>query len=271
MLSHKPRLIAIDLDGTLLNSTRQISSQTFQAIQLAVSHGIEIILASGRMFRNLEQFQVQLNIQNSPSIASNGAEVRGYNGKVLFQALLPKSVKGEILSIAENEKIHLNAYTHEELWFLKDDSWGDKYLSRVSPSQRVLVNADQVMNADIVKCLLIDEPEVIRKFIKKYQHILVELDSKITESEPEYLEFLPSTTSKGTGLVSICNAYSIPIQHTIAIGDYLNDLEILQYSGFSVAVANAHPDILAIAELVTASNDDNGVALFIQNICERFN
>ena len=261
-------LIAVDLDGTLLNSNRLISHENELAIQDAQNLGIEVVLASGRMYRNLYFFQHQLGLASNSIIGSNGAEVRGQNGLILHQALLNKQIKEKVINLSRQYNIHLNAYTHEELWFLKDDTWGDIYLSRVHPSKRKIVEPDDIIVFEIVKLLLVADPESITKFHDAEGDKLEKLGTKITKSEPDYLEFLPPNTSKGTGLETISKLLKIPPARIAAIGDYFNDLEMLEFAGFAIAMMNAPDEIKSLAQYITSTNDENGVAKAINLLCE---
>lgn len=257
------KLLAIDLDGTLLDRTRNISNPNREAIADAVSAGVEVVLASGRFQPSMAPFAEALGLVG-PMICSNGAHVIGRNRQELGYDSVDADQVDTILSFASERGIHINAYTRDELLFSGNSEWGDLYRSRLKTIEPVMATHAEIRSRDLSKVMIVADPRALRSFRDELEKIL-DLDSvAITESEPEYLEFLAAAVNKGTALAKVASACHVEAAQVAAIGDYLNDVEMLRWVGLSAAVDNAHADVKAIANLRVFSHDNDGVAQFIR-------
>jgi hydroxymethylpyrimidine pyrophosphatase-like HAD family hydrolase len=129
--------------------------------------------------------------------------------------------------------------------------------------------ADEVRQMNLLKLILIDHPSAIKGHHDALADLLSPRLGALTESEPEYLEVLSPEASKGLGLKVLSESLSIAQSETAAIGDYLNDLEMVQWAGIGAAMANAQPEVKSIAQVEVATNNDAGVAEFIDYLIER--
>jgi len=259
-------ILAIDLDGTLLNSKREVSAENRSAIRTARLAGIRVLLASGRMGISVQEFQDSLGISDEPLIASNGSEIFGPDRVPVSSKFLHQKAKMTILELARHENVHLNAYTQNELLFLEDDEWGDIYLRRVKNVPRRLVSRDQLSRMKLVKIIIVAPRARIQSFYLQHKAKIEDSGSKITESEPDYLEFLHPGVNKGSALKKLAKEMSIPRHRTAAIGDYLNDLEMIEWAGCGAVVKNGLDEVKAKADVLAPSNDDHGVAWLIHQL-----
>jgi Cof subfamily protein (haloacid dehalogenase superfamily) len=113
---------------------------------------------------------------------------------------------------------------------------------------------------DLVKLMVIGEPERIRKILVEGHKTFDANQVELTESEPEYLEFLPAHVSKGQALDRLSRYLGIEQHNVMAIGDYLNDVEMISWAGYGVAMGNAMAEVKAVAQAVTTTNNEGGVA-----------
>ena len=256
------RLIALDLDGTTLTSDREIHPENRLAIQRATKAGVQVVLASGRIYSSMERFAQELDLL-SPMICANGAHVIGHGGgEILHRALDPR-VAETVWSYAEVEDLHVNVYSRRLLYYRKETEWSKLYHQRLGMDLGEVVPRQDALGLDITKMMIVDSPARIPEHRVEMTTRLAEFDVYITESESEYLEFLPASTNKGTGLAHLAGSLGLEASQVAAIGDYMNDLEMVQWAGVGGAVANAAPQVLESADFVGPSNDQAGVARFI--------
>lgn len=251
----KYKLIALDMDGTLLNSQGEITQETQKALTMAANIGCYITLSTGRSLAAVQSFFPLLPL-NAPFILYNGAMVAEAGGRILFHRTLGKMEINAILSsphapesviLWNNHALFLSAHTKKtELYERSAGIRGRLFSSATAFS-------------DSTKLLWIDEPESLNKRKTALSGSLPDTIS-YCNSKPSYLEFFSSTVSKGTALHFLCNYLNVAPEETIAFGDGENDIPLLKAAGLSIAMGNATPGIKNIANYVTASNDENGIA-----------
>ena len=255
-------LLAIDLDGTLLTEARLPHPESAAAILRARAAGMHVVLCSGRIRPSMVPFAEPLGIVN-PMISSNGGHIVGPDGVEIHAELMAKSAFDEVLTYAREHDLHLSVYTRDELLFLKETPWGETYAKRVRSVMPQVVTPEEARERDVLKVLLIDQPERIPSHIRAMAARLDPEVCRMTESEPEYLEFMPAKVSKGDGLARLAAAIGIPVERTAAIGDYLNDLEMLTFARHSAAVGNAAEAAKMAARQIVGTNEEGGVGQFI--------
>lgn len=256
------RLLACDLDNTLLSPDREIDPENVAAIHRAVEAGIQVVLASGRIQTSIRIFAEQLGL-TGPLIACNGSDGVYVGGQPIFHRRLdPRAVRA-ILSYCAAMGVQANAYTATQVFFVTESSWAEEYESRVRSVRPGSIDLESACSLDVSKVLVIDDAERIPEHRSAISNLIKGIPVRWTESEPEYLEFLPDGVSKGTALATVAEHLGIAQVETAAIGDYLNDLEMIEWAGIGAAVANAHPEVAAVANKHVSSHDHHGVAEFI--------
>jgi hypothetical protein len=261
------RLIAIDMDGTLLSPERRLTPEAVQAVDRAHRAGLTIALASGRAQLSLRPFALELDIVG-PLICSNGAHVLGADGRELAHIPVPTSAREIILDFAVDNGLHLNAYTRDELLFLDDSPWGNEYQRRLRSITPRMASRAEILTIALSKLMLVGEPDQIPWARRELESRLAPNSVRITESEPEYLEFLALDADKSIGLATVAASLGVRPEETAAIGDYLNDVEMLRWVGFSGAMANAHDEVKRIADVIVSSNEEAGVPQFLNMIVD---
>jgi Cof subfamily protein (haloacid dehalogenase superfamily) len=259
----RTKLLAIDLDGTLLTHDKRILPENAEAIRLAQQAGIKVVLASGRIPPSMRPFAEQLGLESGAMISGNGTLARTEIGKEIYRLDLSNVAYQTITQYAWIEGLHLNIYTPDRLYFLRNTPWGDLYRSRVETVVPELLE-DRDQDIACIKVLVVADPHAIERHRTRILDSLASDSVRATESEPEYLEFMHADATKGYALERLCAALGILREETAAIGDYLNDLEMLEFAGLSAAVANAHPCVRNTANMVVSSNERGGVSEFIQ-------
>ncbi len=255
------KLLALDLDDTLLDSSRNLSGRNRDAILRARDAGVHIVLASGRVFPSIDLYNKQLGI-GEYTIACVGAQVVDGNGTVLFSSYVPPVTATQVMRWAATRGIYFQVFLDDGFHYLQRNSFSDYYeaQSRLSGIESPgLLSLEPVLSS---KILFMDEPEKINEYKKEISATFPEL--QIQTSQPEYLEVLNPEASKASALAFIAQKLGVNSDEIMAIGDSEIDVGMIEYAGLGVAVANAIPHALQAADYVTASNDEHGVAKAIE-------
>jgi len=259
------KLVAIDLDGTLLNNDLEISPRAAAAIKEAGKRGVKVTLCTGRMFASAFPYAQELGI-NVPLITYNGALVKNsMDGEILYERNLPLEDAKDVIKICRNYDCQLNVYYQDKLYIEDQNLWAKKYASRVKVPLNEVHDLLEFLTEPPIKLLAMGEEDVL-------QLIRQELTGRqlyITRSQPYFLEILNVEATKGKGLQAVANRLSIDRKHILAIGDNENDIEMFRYAGFAVAMANAEEHVRMHVDYVTKTNDDDGVAEAIEKLVLR--
>lgn len=259
------RLIATDLDGTLLDDSRAPHPRAAEALRRAHSEGLAICLASGRVASGVRRFAGMLELP-CWIVACNGAHVLDPAGTELRHTGLAPGVRDAVLAFAEDEGCHLNLYSREQVVCLVEGPLGSLYRSRV---RNVLIETpldSSVAALEPTKMMLVAEPDRVPIYAAIFAKRFGPEEVSITISEAEYLEFLPPGVNKSAGLEVVAAALQIRAAQVAAIGDYHNDIEMLRWAGFSGATANAAPEAKAAAGRLFPANVAGGCADFVDAI-----
>jgi HAD superfamily hydrolase (TIGR01484 family) len=238
----KYKLVALDMDGTVLNEEQKISERNRQAIAAAIEAGVIVMFSTGRGIQSARPFIDELNLQ-SPIITTNGGEVWRAPGDLLKRHQMEAKWIRQMHEMAILHDTWFWAYAVEGVY--NRDNWpGD------------------IDKKDWIKFGYHTED------LEKLTEIRMELEAwgvfEITNSHPFNLEMNPLGISKASGLIDVCEFLGIEMSEVIAMGDSLNDIAMIRAAGLGVAMGNAQEVIKQAADLVTASNNEDGVALIIE-------
>ena len=259
------RLIASDMDGTLVNSKAELTQRTKDAIIKTVEAGVLFITATGRPLCNIEIVN-SLFDADMPFIVFNGsAAYMGKSKKKLFEVYLEHELAKEAFETGKKRGIPQIVWTGPRLWasHLCDETL---QYSKFSGADMSVVNDLDDLKGEaegISKVLWIEDPVKVKNLQREMSgHFGEKLNC--FSSMPHFLEFLSCKADKGIALAEIGRLYGIDKSEMIAVGDGYNDVSMLEYAGFSVAMENAPDDIKSICDHVTLSNNDDGVAVLIE-------
>lgn len=261
------RLIAIDLDGTLLTSDRTIHPRSAEAVRRAAEAGVCIVLASGRVVSTMRPFASELGL-SPPYVSCNGAYVLDSQGDEVHHMGVRPEVSHRVIDYADQCGCHLNVYCRDDVFFLRDSGWGDVYRGRAKLLSPTIRSAEVLKSLEPTKMMIVDDPESLQIHQEKLVRSLDPQSVETVISEAEYLEFLAPGVSKATGLEALASRMGIRREETAAIGDYHNDVAMLHWAGVSGTVANAVEEAKTAADRVWGSNNEGGVADFIDSIVQ---
>lgn len=197
-------------------------------------------------------------------VCCNGAHVLdAAAGEVLHTPLPPRAALA-ILEFGRRKALQTNLYFRDRIAFGFRSAFGDVYLSRVRFRVVDGVTEEEIDRDPPTKMMLLAEPEQLARHRPEADQLAGQLGLRTVLSEPDYLEFLLPSADKGSGLRALSLHLGIPREACAAIGDYSNDVEMLRWAGLSAAVSNGSEEAKRAANLVVASNDEGGVAEFVE-------
>ena len=258
----KYKIFASDMDGTLVDDKAELSGRTRAAIIKVVEAGVLFVTATGRPFSNVQIVNELFDV-DMPFIVFNGAAAyMGKSGKLLFEKFLDFELAKEAFDVGQSLDIPQIIWTGPRLWANKECEETVRY-SKFSHGLDMSIVTDLAAIKGEVKgvskVLWIDAPENVKRLSGEMR---AHFGDRLTcvSSMPHFLEFISNDAGKGTALAEVAKLYGIDKSEIMAVGDGYNDVGMLEYAGFSVAVDNAPDDIKAICDHVTLSNNDDGVA-----------
>lgn len=251
------KLIAADMDGTLLNDNKIITEETLRVIKAAVKGGAVFVFSTGRPPVAVSAYQRLIGTA-FPVIAYNGAMILDGSGKIIFEQSLSSEATRSILRHASRYNTTACIWSHNRLFVNKLNSRAARYKINVMTEPLLCTDEEAIIREGITKILWFDTPERSAMFQRELAGKLP-ADTSFCPSTPEYLEFFNSGVSKGLSLRRLADSLGIKREEIIAFGDNFNDLEMLEYAGLGVAMANAPEEVKAAADFVTRNNNDDGV------------
>ncbi|WP_433299391.1 Cof-type HAD-IIB family hydrolase [Actinoplanes sp. CA-030573] len=264
-----PKLIATDLDGTLVRSDDTVSKYTHEVLDRVRAAGIRIVGATGRGPRLTSLTRNDIRAADFLILAHGGWVLDQAESAYLQRLRLSGPVVADVLARVEAEvgrlSVMIEALEHDE-----SPLWGD-----YDPTWRYPVVVEERPRAD---CLTGD---VIKAFARSFDHDVDELlevcrrvvpaeVASVTQAGLNYVEITPANADKGAGLSVVAEAVGVDPQDVLVFGDMPNDLPMFAWAGWGrVAVANAHPAVMAVADEVTLTNDEDGVAVYLDQLLSR--
>lgn len=261
------KMIVMDMDDTLLNHDLTISQENLTAIQTAKDSGIVIVLASGRPTPAMWAYAEQLGLSQGGFLVSyNGAYVHDCQTKaVLFDTCLTKAEHDLLVETARIQNCTLHTYVDGDIITNIANAHTDLEAELTGMPIRIVESMIDYVKSTVPKVLLTGEPDQV----KRMKAVLSEQFSNqfmISISKPVFLEFTNKAVDKSAGISVICDQLNISKNQVMAIGDSYNDLTMIRDCGFGVAMGNAPDDIKAIANAVTLSCEQQGVAHIINQV-----
>lgn len=237
------RLLALDMDGTVLNNKQQISDNNRKWIHKAIDEGIIVCFATGRGIQNVISYVEELEL-DSPIVTVNGSEVWKKPHELHNRHLIPSPQIVELRQLAIQYDVWYWGYAVEGLY--RKEGWLEdhedfnwlKFGVYTEDSSKLQTITETVRSWDVFE---------------------------ITNSHPNNIELNPKGISKASGLREVCQIYGIDMGEVVAAGDSLNDLAMIQHAGFGVAMGNAQETIKQAADFITLTNEEDGIAHLIES------
>ena len=257
------KLIATDMDGTLLNSKKQLSESFYNIFDKLKAKGILFAAASGRQLYNLQnEF---LPVKNDMIfIGENGSFVTYKDEELLVQPL-DKAIVPELIRIARTIPDACTILCGKKQAYIEDAN--EDFMRNVEMYYDMRTSVDDLLNVtddDILKIAICDFAGSAKNSYTFYKQFKKELQVKVSGSI--WLDISDRMANKGRAIKVLQKRFNIGFDETMVFGDYMNDLEMMKEAYFSYAVENAHPEIKDAARFITASNDEEGVIKVLEEL-----
>lgn len=281
-MNNKYKIVFIDIDGTLVNDEKIVPEENIKAIKKIKEKGIEVVLASGRPYHSIEEYSNTVGAIPY-IIGSNGGVVANFvEDKKIFTTNIEKEVALEILKVIKENDIYFTVTISGNL-IVENEQYG---MSKENRNEIVVLKNSaeeylQETNEPIIKFSIIDDEkeklEKVRKeIIERFNIDATEVNEfmilkKYRKPENNYkvpyiMDIMPRGISKAKAIEEMCNYLKINLSQTVVFGDGLNDIEMFNVGGYKVAMGNAVKKIKNLADVVTKTNNESGVAYELNEI-----
>ena len=257
------RLVAADMDGTLLDGNGELAEETIREVRRIVEAGVLFVVTTGRAIQGVEKYPALWGLKG-PVVAYNGAMiVDAGTREVLFERGLRRDDAGKIIELGLCRGTTMCIWSGHRLYGNRMDARIQEYkkLSGVEPLP--VEDWEELLDRGITKILWVDDEDAIRRAQAELSAGMFKETTACT-SKPVFLEFFNSRASKAAALEFLGGLHGIRREEMMAIGDGANDLDMIRYAGMGVAMGNADAEVKRSAGFVTASNEEDGVGRAIR-------
>ncbi|WP_448599243.1 Cof-type HAD-IIB family hydrolase [Thermoleptolyngbya sp.] len=264
------RLLVVDLDGTVVGASNQISARVKQAVQAVQAQGVPVAIATGRMYQSARRFHADLG-STLPLMSYQGALIKDPADDTLHRHWhLPKVYAQQLLEFYEQpsvrEEVSVHFYIDDQLYVREITAETEAYAARSNIEPIAVGDLRTLLDADLTKILAqSSNVELIDNLLSKLRQRYTSAELYLTKSVDIFLEATHPDVNKGNAVRYLAeNILGLRADQVMAIGDNFNDFEMLQYAGIGVAMGNAPEGVRAIANWVAPSVEEDGAAIAIE-------
>jgi Cof subfamily protein (haloacid dehalogenase superfamily) len=257
------KLLACDLDGTLMDESFTFTPRVKAAVTLAMERGVSVTLATGRAYPSALLFARELGIA-LPLICTQGGLIQDpLTGEVLHHTVMPLATTHEIVALSQQRGWHLNLHMDDQIFLTGLQHPRSFYDQMFSMPLQAVKDLAAALTRPPTKFIIIAEPEkagdIVSELRERFAGRL-----RIVRSHRNFVEGNPLDASKGQALAYLAARLGIPQSQTAAIGDNDNDADMVAWAGLGMAMGNAHPDLKAIADVILPPVEKDGAAVAIE-------
>jgi len=261
----KIKLIAIDMDGTLLDDKLNLSERNKDKLNELLANGVYVVFATGRTYRAAKHYAKEL-IKDIPLITYNGALIKmSLSEKVVMSVPIPLEKAYKIISLGEKHDVYIKVYIDDKLYVEQETMEAIKFSSEHRISYQVI---DKLKDNIAKQPFMIVFKDSIEKITKVREELEYQRDNTLsfTLSTPYSLEFSAPNISKANSLINLCNEMGITMNEVLSIGNSLNDLDMLKVSGIGIAMKNSDDELKRNwSNISQYTNNEDGVAKIIDD------
>jgi hypothetical protein len=258
--SWRPRLVAFDVDGTLLDDRQRLHEPVIEAIAAMRARGVQGCLVTGRMYRSVLRYARQLKF-DAPIVCYQGAAVVDpASDEVLMDTPLPNREALELVAYAKRERLHVQLYKNDRFYSQEYDEYTKLY-AKIAGVEPVIVGSleREFETSDATKAVIVAQAGVAERHVPAIAAMFADR-AYVTRSLPEFIEVMNPHVDKGRALAIVAARLSLDMCDVMAIGDSWNDAPLLRAAGFAVAMGSAPPELRDAADAVVADVANDGVA-----------
>ncbi|WP_027094398.1 Cof-type HAD-IIB family hydrolase [Cohnella thermotolerans] len=257
------RLIALDIDGTLINDDHELTPRVRTAVRTAAERGAEIVLCTGRGSSGALPVIEELGLAGT-MITHNGASiVDSSTRRVLYETAIAPEAAGRYMAYCRERGIHFDMNTAFELYVERLSEETARMYERMF-ARPIEWKAELGLPERTVKLSVFAAKEVLDEVQAEWE--AWDTGLQIVRSGDFFIDVQPLDASKGRALEQLARLRGIPRQEVLAIGNYYNDIGMIEYAGYGVAMGNAPEAVKSVSDAVTVSNNDDGVALVLEEL-----
>lgn len=262
------QLVAIDLDGTLLRDDKSLSQENVDAIKEAIEQGVQVVICTGRTLPSIQYLSKQLPQGDGDEylILQNGAVIHQLPDlNIVHETILTEGDRQAIYDIFKeyrSEEVQMVAFDPDKLYLVDDETANPTVVqdAKTLSTDITLAKFEEVLNLEtLYKIVVFGGVEFIDDYLEKIPNELYE-QVHIVRSLPVAIEFIPKLANKANGLNALIQLLDIKAEDIMTIGDELNDYEMVKMAVLGVAMENGHPEVKRVADELTLTNNENGVA-----------
>jgi len=251
------RLLALDLDGTILDPRLQLDPHDVEALGRMLRAGITVVACTGRPFPGALPWTQRLGL-DGPIICYQGAEVRMPSGEVLLDQGIEHEMAMEVIRFARQRDLHIQAYRDDRLLVERDRPEAHEYAGHAGMEINVVGDLDAAMGPTTPKLVIVAARATLEALLPEVrQHWEGRLN--IATSMPTYLEFTSVRSDKAQALAFLCRRLGIQQEETAAVGDGRNDASMIAWAGLGVAVEGSPPEVIAAADRTIPGPGHGGI------------
>lgn len=259
-------MIAVDLDGTLLDNDHRIPAGTRAALLQVRSRGVHLLIATGRMYQSAAPYARELRLDNLPLIAYNGGLVREVStGRTIAHQTIPLETSKALAAFCEARGYHLQSYVDDELYVPDLGPKTQQYQAIAGVRAQAVGSLFLWQTQPATKMLIIDTPQRIPQIQREVTELLGP-SVNVLSSYPQFLEIVHHQVSKGAALKAAAEALGVAQEAVLAIGDGMNDVSMLTWAGTSFAMSQAPAAVKKAATHVTATGPGTGVLEMLERM-----
>lgn len=261
------KILVLDLDGTLTDSRKEITWRNKEVLLWVQQKGVKLVLASGRPTYGVAPLADELQIGRYGGfvLSYNGGEIIEWETKdLLYANVLPNAVLPDLCACAQKYEMALLSYDGE---FVVTEKPGDEYVQKEAFINKMDIRLCRDFLSEVPlplpKCLIVGDPQRLVA-VEAELSVLMQGVISVYRSEPYFLELVPQGIDKARSLGVLLKKLGMTREEMVAIGDGYNDLSMIEYAGMGIAMGNAQEPVKKAARYVTATNDEDGVALAVE-------
>lgn len=262
------KLIAIDIDGTLINSRKELTPRVKAALNAASQQGVYVVICTGRPYPGVEPLLKGLNLINDHDY------VVTYNGTLVQQTGTKKALVRFAMTHEDLERVNTNATTYNVHYHATDEEAiyvPTPTIGKYSIHESELVGMpiihqlykDIPSDKEFIKMMYVDEPDILATLIDNLSDTF-KSQYQLFRSAPYYLEVIHPKAGKGNAVKLLAQELQLSSDEVMCIGDQENDRDMIEYAGLGVAMGNAVEEVKSIADFITTTNDEDGVAVAVE-------
>ncbi|MCR4426775.1 MAG: Cof-type HAD-IIB family hydrolase [Firmicutes bacterium] len=273
------KLIACDIDGTILTSDGDVTVRFMEVLKLARSVGIPVVIVTGRRIASAIPIAAELELPGPLVTHSGAVALTAAEEHILMARHIRAGLAEEVCSMGHKHgasvAVYENVYAGRTILVTTERELHAtvRAYPTLAPYCKRVSGFGQACSLDPVQITLRGEPAVMDKVVRElrttYARDLSFIDYGQTETEDYLVDVFASGVNKATGLKFITDTYAIDPSEVVAFGDGVNDTELLEFAGLGVAMGNSPDSVREAADIVTATNDEDGVAVIIEDLFSR--